>query len=61
MMPDEFRSGHAKVRQDESGKVRRVSKRPYVRPRIARQDLEHAVLGTISGTSDLAGGRGDQP
>ena len=60
-MPDEFRSGHSKARRDKRGEARRVSKRPYVRPKIARQDLEHAVQGGTLAGLDGTGGRGAKP
>ena len=57
MMPGEFRSGHSKAQQDESDEARPVSKRPYVRPRIARQDLKHAVQGSQGSALDPTGSR----
>ena len=59
MMPDEFRGGHSKARRDKRGEPRRRLKRPYVRPKITRQDLEHAVQG--GGGTPIDGGGSRNP
>ena len=61
MMPDEFRGGHSNARSDKRGEPRRRLKRPYVRPKISRQDLEHAVKGGGASGLDPLGSRAVPP
>ena len=56
MVPREYRSGRSGARHEESGEAL-ASKRPYVRPSIACQNLQHAVQGNGSLANDQVGGR----
>ena len=57
MVPRENGSGRSGTQYEESGEARRASKRPYVRPSIACQNLQHAVQGIGSLANDVSGGR----
>jgi len=49
--------GSLKAPRKEGGEARQVTKKPYVRPRIACQDLEHAVRGGGGSCFDGGGHR----
>ena len=57
MTPGEYRSHRSEARSEETAKARRVSKRPYVRPSVACQDLEHVVQGQTGPALDGVSGR----
>jgi hypothetical protein len=57
MTPGQNRGKSSGLRRDQANESRRASKRPYVRPSISRQDLEHVVKGQTGPRLDGASGR----
>jgi hypothetical protein len=57
MTPGENRSERSEARRKETAEARRVSKRPYVRPSVACQNLEHVVQGATGPRLDGVSGR----